>query len=263
MEWGCSVSNEPLVNPFDYRAVLEIQGNTSFSVGFIPSHASIGIIDQNGRSFRASCPPAMLQVKLDLYDLAKFGSLAAAISNTSLEIITRVMLDFRNRPWTMLRGISYLLYAQDPPVQAFYITRLSSMLERGESRAAQSEQFLDLTSAAQHQLERIKAFGGAGDPAFRERVEKGIQLIREAAERDAKTALSVLDGEKRDFEREQEDGTRGKIEDLLYDAHAHASAESSFTKGFPVIVAGRAHRDPIGFVPMIDDAPGLDGLEGV
>lgn len=255
------MSDELPVKPFDYCPVLEIQDSTSFSVGFLPSHSSVSIVDQNGRSFRASCPPAMLQVKLDVYDLAKFGSLAAAISHTSLEIITRVMLDFRNRPWTILRGLYYILTAQDPPVQATFITRLSSVLESGEPCAFQGAQFLDLSVATQHQLERVKQFGGSGDPAFRERVERGIQLIREAAERDAKTAMATIGGTARDFEREQEDGTRGKIEDLFFDARASVSNESSFTRDYPVIAAGRQKRDSGGFTPMPDDVSGPDGME--
>jgi hypothetical protein len=257
------VSDELLLNPFDYHPVLEIQSGTSFAVGLLPSHSNIGIVDQNGRSFRASCPPAMLQVKLDVFDQAKFGSLAAAISHTSLEIITRVILDFRNRPWTILRGLSYILRAGDPPVQASYIKRLSALLELGEPCAAQSAMFLDLSGATQHQLERAKQFGGSGDPAFLERVEKGIQIIREAAERDAKTAMATLAGAARDFEREMYADNREEIESLLCDAHENAAREGSFTKGFPVIIAGRSGMGTGSYVPMIDNDQDPNGQDGV
>ncbi len=215
------MSNEPLVNPFDYHPVLEIQSDKSFAVGFMPSHSNIGIVDENGRSFKTARPPAMMLVKLDITDQGLYGSIGNAISHMSLEIVARVMLDFRHRPWTLLRGVSLIMSAQEPPVQAAFIRRLSAVLERGEPCTVQSAQFLDLSGAVSHQLQITKQFGGPGVKDFQYSVERGIQIVREAAERDAKTAMSVVSGEPHDYERELQGDNRDEIEGLLRAAAYH------------------------------------------
>lgn len=204
-----------LLQPFDYKPVLKIQGERSFAVGFAPTHSNLGIEDMNGRRFRLSCPPAMMLVKMDIDDELTYGSIAVAISAQALEIVARVMLDFRHRPATLLRGVSLSTRGIEPTTEAQYIAQLGEVLAHGDPTAVQPVQFMDLSELITESLRGAALLDGPHGSTHRENVEKGILILREAAERDAMTAMSTVSGEKRDFEREIGGSNRDEVESIL------------------------------------------------
>jgi hypothetical protein len=199
------VPTESLLLQFDYLPVLDILDERTCVAGLAPTHAAIGFTDSYGQKFRAVCPPAMVSIGWSEESLQQYGDVKTALVKTALawsapDIIHKIMFDFSHRPLTVLRGIWLAARGQEPPGLVTYLRRLAVAIERGQECLVHACPHLDAASVIRQQIEIATHYNDLDRLA---KIEKGIAVLREALELDAKTALSVLDGEKHDFERER------------------------------------------------------------
>lgn len=200
---------DPLLLQFDYLPVFEIRDELHCVAGLAPTHASIGFTDSCGQKFRALCPPAMVSIGFAEEVLGGYGDIKAAMAQSASEVIYKIMFDFSHRPQTVLRGIWLAARGAEPPGLVTYIRRLAVAIERGQESLVHSEPHLDAEAVIRQQIEIATHYN---DTARLAKIEKGISILRAALELDAKTALSVLSGERRDFEREQVETNGANIE---------------------------------------------------
>ena len=200
---------EPLLLQFDYLPVLEFKGERGCVVGLAPTHATIGFTDSHGKPFRVVCPPSMASIQWSDESMAQYDDVKAALSWSSSDIIHKLMFDFGHRPLTVLRGIWLAARGSEPPSPATYIRRLAVAIERGQESLVNANPHLDAASVIRQQIEVAAHYNDRDRLA---RIVKGTKILREALELDAKTALSVLSGERRDFERERIETNGGNVD---------------------------------------------------
>lgn len=243
---------EPLLLQFDYLPVLEFRDGRSCVVGLAPTHAAIGFTDTQGAQLRVVCPPAMVSIQWSDEALAGHESVCSALGQSSLDVVHKLMFDFSHRPLSVLRGIWLAARGSEPPGLATYIRRLVVAIERGHERVVNSAPHLNATEVVRQQIEIAKHYN---DHARLTRIEKGIEILREALELDAKTALSILSGEKRDFERERIATNGGNVETpfgRMFAVDTSRLKRKTYTDWQGKVVGDE--------VELTDDL--LDGLEG-
>jgi hypothetical protein len=200
---------EPLLLQFDYLPVLEIQGERGCVVGLAPTHAAIGFTDSCGQKFRVLCPPAMVSIQWSDESMAQYDDVRAALSWSASDVIHKVMFDFSHRPLAVLRGIWLAARGQEPLSPATYIRRLAVAIERGQESLVHACPHLDAEGVVRQQIEIATHYNDRDRLA---KIKKGIKVLREALELDAKTAMATLAGDPRDFERERIETGGAEIE---------------------------------------------------
>ncbi len=200
---------EPLLLQFDYLPVLKFEDQQSCVVGLAPTHAAISFVDSCGQRFRALCPPAMVSVRWSDEAMRDLVDSRAALAQSSLDIVRKLMFDFSHRPQTVLRGIWLAARGQESPSIVTYLRRITVAIERGQECLVHAVPHLDAEEVVRKQIAVATHYNDRDRLA---RIEKGITILREALELDAKSAMSVLTGEPRDFERERIDTHGGEIE---------------------------------------------------
>jgi hypothetical protein len=202
---------------FDYKPMLEFKDDESVIVGLAPSHASILFTDSTGARYRAVAPPAVVCLKISEEERRAHLGGKQAVRAAGLELLWKVMQDFNARPRMILEGMWLATRAKEPPSMATYARRMAVTLESQEPKEVLAAQICDAQSAIRMQIEIAK---GYNDHTRLANIQKGIETLRKALEIDAKTAMSVLDGNRRDFERERIEGHGNALETPFGRTHA-------------------------------------------